>query len=100
MNVHRTSSDTNDQIDAIKTEMISCSFANGDNDDMTIDIKGFLHNGRGFILTARNMEKTTRNLQKRREEEEEATAPGGGSRSQTEDLPSRHPAAEVPMPPQ
>ena len=57
MNVHRTSSDTNDQIDAIKTEMISCSFANGNNDDMTIDIKGFLHNGRGFILTARNMEK-------------------------------------------
>lgn len=59
MNVHRTSSDTNDQINTIKSEMIACSFTNDENDDMKVDIKGFLHNGKGFILTANNMEKVT-----------------------------------------
>ena len=59
MNIHRRSNDTNEQVEAIKREMFACSFANDSNDDMTIDVKGYLHNNRGFILTVQNMEKIT-----------------------------------------
>ena len=57
MNVHRRSNETNEHIEAIKNEMYNCSFAKHSNDDMTIDVKGYLHNQRGFILKVQNMEK-------------------------------------------
>ena len=55
MNVHRTKNESNDDIDGIKKEMFSSSFHA--NDDMTIELKGMLHNNNGFILTVSNMEK-------------------------------------------
>ena len=53
MNVHRTKHESNDDIEGIKKEM----FGFHCNDDMTVDLKGMLHNNNGFILTVSNMEK-------------------------------------------
>lgn len=57
MNVHSIKTETDDNIDNIKNELLT--MCNHSNDDLTINLKGYIHNNTGFILTLTNMEKIT-----------------------------------------
>ena len=57
MNVFRVESNTNDDIENIKNDIIT-SDTHG-NEDITIILKGNMHNNAGFILTVNNIEKLT-----------------------------------------
>ena len=52
MCIEQTLSD--DTIDTIKNQLIT---ADHSNDDLSVTLKGRIHNNTGFILTASNMEK-------------------------------------------
>ena len=55
MNIFRTESDTNDDIENIKTDILQ---SNGyDNEDIQVQLKGYMHNNTGFVLTVNNIEK-------------------------------------------
>lgn len=54
MNVYRTNALSDDTIDTIKNQLIT---ADHSNDDLSVTLKGRIHNNTGFILTASNMEK-------------------------------------------
>jgi hypothetical protein len=54
MNVYRTNALSDDTIDTIKNLLIT---ADHSNDDLSVTLKGRIHNNTGFILTASNMEK-------------------------------------------
>ena len=56
MSVHRKNTEASQCVNQICKDMITCSFVNGQNDDMRVDFKGYLHNESGFILTAQNMQ--------------------------------------------
>ena len=49
--------ETDDSIDNIKNELLTV--CNHSNDDLTINLKGYIHNNTGFVLTLTNMEKIT-----------------------------------------
>ena len=57
MNVFRGETDTSDIIENIKNDIIT-SDSHG-NEDITIALKGYMHNNTGFVLTVTNIEKLT-----------------------------------------
>ena len=47
MNVHSIKTETDDSIDNIKNELLT--MCNHSNDDLTINLKGYIHNNTGLI---------------------------------------------------
>lgn len=60
MNVFRATFDTTDMVDYFKQEI---SRAGADeNEDMSVNLSGYVHNRQGFVLKVQNMEKITDTL--------------------------------------
>jgi hypothetical protein len=57
MNVFRSETTTNDDIENIKNDIVTCDADT--NDDIVISFKGFKHNKSGFILRVTNIERLT-----------------------------------------
>ena len=57
MNIFRIETDTNDDIENIKTDILHSNAY--DNDDIQVQLKGYMHNNTGFVLTVNNIEKIT-----------------------------------------
>lgn len=60
MNVFRATVDPSDTVDSIISEILSAG--RDENEDITVELSGYVHNKTGFILKVQNMECITDNL--------------------------------------
>tara|TARA_B100002051_G_C16259720_1_gene403661 strand:- start:12 stop:392 length:381 start_codon:yes stop_codon:yes gene_type:complete len=57
MNIHRANPEISDSVEAIKNALLELS--DHCNEDLTIRLRGYVHNQTGFILQALNVERLT-----------------------------------------
>lgn len=60
MNVFRATVDSSDIVDYVKNEILRVGVE--ENEDITVELSGYVHNKTGFILRVQNMESVTDRL--------------------------------------
>ena len=60
MNVFRANVDSSETVEFLRNEILQSGMTF--NDDMTVELVGYIHNGQGFLLKVQNMEQVTDGL--------------------------------------